>query len=184
MKFEEIPKTAYRREQDEIIIQVKNSASFLYFPLEKVRSVYGFKVIWTYDRPLNLKSSKQELQKNGDDALLRIGLLTHGPSHSLPFFTPAWIRTMDETLRHSANGIIWYLAGSRQGRGHRWANPYSEEIHQVSLGPARPKTWTVSSETFKDPIKISAIAFGSDGDNTLSTFEIRIKHLSIWFSKK
>lgn len=179
MSFDEIKKTKYIKPNDEILISVNKSASFLYLPLKKVTTIYGFKVTWSYNQALNLRSSDQEKKKQGDDALLRIGFFVYGPAPSLPFFTPSWIEKIGKNLLHPTNKIIWFLGGSRQKKGTVWTNPYSDEIKQISLGPAQKSSWTTQVHKLAIPIKASAIAFGSDGDNTNSDFKIRVKHLSI-----
>ena len=181
MSFDEIKKTKYLKPNDEILISVNKSASFLYLPLKKVTTIYRFKVTWSYDQALNLRSTDQEKEKEkqGDDALLRIGFFVYGPAPSLPFFTPSWIEKIEKNLLHPTNKMIWYLGGSRQKKGAVWTNPYSDEINQISLGPAQKNSWTTQVHKLAIPIKASAIAFGSDGDNTNSDFKVRLKHFSI-----
>lgn len=182
VRFSDIPPTDFAFNGATVLATVNKSSAALVFPLSAPVSVSEVSVHWRRERGLiKLASPEQELEKDGDDAWWRIGLVLAGEAPTVPFFAPAWVKELRDILILPSKEMVYLVAGSQQAAGKKWENPYSSSISCLSMHelPAE-QGWTNSHYRFSAPQKVVGFWLMADGDNTASEFAVSLDLDKSW----
>lgn len=177
--FDELTPTQYRNDGDTLVLTVKSSASFLVLPFDKVRTVKKVTFEWQGDAVAAVKDAAHEASKDGDDAPLRLGLIMSGEPPIVPFFAPAWIKSVRGTLKLPSDKLLYLIPQARHKPGEKWTSPYSDSIECVALADtaATKDGWRKSRLELPTALPIVGLWIMADGDNTQSSFTSRLRNL-------
>jgi hypothetical protein len=161
-------------------INVDESASFLMQPFDHVKSVKQISFEWRSDGLPNIKNASNEEQKPGDDAVFKLGLLLKTDGSSLNPFIPKWMKRVEALLNFPSEEMIYLVANAKHAIGEKWANPYNKRVTMISIGSLDNKQgWKLARYEFDVPINVVATWLMADGDNTHSHFTVHIKNINI-----
>jgi len=180
IKFGTIKASHYSFRQQQLQVDVNNSASILMLPFDTVKHVKKISFEWRSEGRPDIKNFQHELKRNGDDAVFKLGLLIK-TENSLPnpLFRP-WIKQVKELLKFPSEKMVYLVAGSKHAAGEQWVNPYNRRITMISVKSVGDKQeWQNSSYTFKLPLNVVAVWLMADGDNTHSSFTSYVKNIKI-----
>ncbi len=184
IKFSKLKPNNFTKKINHINIDVNNSSSFLIIPFEDIVTTNKITFLWKSKGLINIKDKKHEKSKLGDDAILRIGLITMKKNSSKLidniFGKPGWLRDVEETLAHKAGNLIYLLPKTKNKYPETWNSPYSSLIKMV---PTKTiffsNDWNESNITFKKYFNVIGVIIMADGDNTNSEFESQLKSISL-----
>ena len=153
-------------------------------PFEDFVTTNKVSFLWKSKGIIKIKDKNHEKSKLGDDAILRIGLITikKNPNKLIGniFGKPGWLRDVEETLVHKAGSLIYLLPKTKNKYPETWKSPYSSLIKMV---PTKTiffsNDWNKSNITFKKYFEIIGVIIMADGDNTNSKFETQLKSISL-----
>ena len=173
----------FTKKINHINIDVNNSSSFLIIPFEEIVTTNKVSFLWKSKGLIKIKDKNHEKSKLGDDAMLRIGLVTlkKNPNKLFDniFGKPGWLRDVEETLVHKAGSLIYLLPKTKNKYPETWNSPYSSLIKMV---PTKTiffsNDWNKSNITFKKYFEVVGVIVMADGDNTNSNFETQLKSIS------
>ena len=182
ISFDDIPKTAYTFEKNQLSVVVKKSSSVKMKAFEKIKTVKSVSFEYQIDGKLDINNEQQHREKSGDDALFRVGLLRSGDAPSIPFFAPAWIKKSSSLLKLPSDKLIYLVLSPVAKGGSRWESPYSSSIENIALNKkeATEKGWQKASYQFDKPIPIVGYWLMADGDNTSSSFSLKVRNLNFY----
>jgi hypothetical protein len=174
-----IPPTQYRLKSDGLSAEVDKSASALVYGFSKIRTVSEVSFSWKTEGTLNLKDSRQEKTKAGDDFKLRVGLMLSGEAPFIPFFAPGWVKAIRNSLTLPTDQLVYLAVGTKNKPGVWWESPYSDSMKNVAVPSRKLKAgwWRASYKT--KPLQVVGLWVMSDGDNTKSSFKSHIRNLYI-----
>ena len=125
----------FTKKINHINIDVNNSSSFLIIPFEDIVITNNVSFLWKSKGLININDKNHEKSKLGDDAILRIGLVTlkKNPYKFIGniFGKPCWLRDVEETLVHKAGNLIYLLPKTKNKYPETWNSPYSSLIKMV-----------------------------------------------------
>ena len=184
IEFSKLLPNNFTKKINHVNIDVNNSSSFLIIPFEDIVITNKVSFLWKSKGLINIKDKNHEKSKLGDDAMLRIGLLTlkKNPYKFIGniFGKPGWLRDVEETLVHKAGSLIYLLPKTKNKYPETWNSPYSSLIKMV---PTKTiffsNDWNKSNIIFKKYIEVIGVIIMADGDNTNSKFETQIKSISL-----
>ncbi|MCB9229895.1 MAG: hypothetical protein H6618_09810 [Deltaproteobacteria bacterium] len=179
LSFDGIRKTDLYYTDDSFHLKVRKSASFWYLIFRRAVTPLRVHLTWKKSGHIAIRDRQHQILKTGDDAVLRVGLLVSGSAPLFPFFAPAWIRNLNESLLVPTAALHWYIIAPYHHPGEHWPSPYSEEIRMEVMASEGMQGWNQIRYEFQKPFSVSGFAFGADGDNTESSFDTWIKGLSI-----
>ena len=180
IEFSRINSNRHSFSDQQLKIEVDDSASFLMKPFVTVRQVKQVSVTWRSTGEPEIKNSKHEGQREGDDAVFKIGLLLSGEDSFPNPFLPSWMKRVDELLNHPSDNMIYLVANAKHKSGEQWINPYNKRVAMIAMDDvATDKGWHVSSYIFETPVNVVAVWLMADGDNTDSRFTVDIKSISV-----
>ena len=183
--FKNIPPTQYHFNADGLAIKVDRSASGLIHAFKTPVKMTGFMALLKHEGKLLIQSAAQEQSKAGDDSYLRIGLIIKGPERTIPFFAPSWVKQIRQHLNSGFKRVIYYHVDSKNKPGSHWLSPYTSEITIKSIASQSSKTaYRKLNETFDKPLLVVGIIIMSDGDNTKSKFQTKLKRLQFTRARK
>ncbi len=181
LKFKSLPANQIQFTSAGLNVKVDKSSSPLVYRLKTVTEVKGFKVeIEFLSGALNNPTDKWP-----EDAYLRLGFVVPGP-HQLGTFermmAADWIKQLFK-LAPPGTGIdkIYFYDLSSPTK-HPWQTrsiPKSKDLMLETIVQSRPpeiKTLTFQYG-FSRPLSTVALWLSSDGDDSQSSFEMRIKSL-------
>jgi len=180
IKFGTIKASHYTFHNQQLQVDVNNSASILMLPFDTVKHVKQISFEWRSEGRPDIKNVQHELKRNGDDAVFKLGLLLK-TENTLPnpLFRP-WIKQVTGLLNFPSEKMIYLVADSKHAAGEQWVNPYNRRITMVSVKSVDDKQgWQKSSYTFRLPLNVVALWLMADGDNTQSSFTSYIKNIKI-----
>jgi len=185
LTFSKIPETQYLAKNQSLTINVRKSASFYILPLKTPAKVKKVSFRWQLlTGKLNIDSARTEETKEGDDAIFRAGLITLGKPRAMPWFLPEWLETLGKKLRHPPDRLYWLVAGSRHKKGVMWESPWSDMVRHISLTGKLQKGWNTEEYTpSPDFPAITGVMFGSDGDNSGSSFTVVLRDFQLQLSE-
>ncbi len=165
-----------------LTVKVDHSASPLIYPLPQTLSVRKIHA------ELEIEGELKELTEEfPEDAYLRIGLVSPG-SRQLGFFerqmAPLWIKRLF-ALAPKNSGIdkiyFYNLTHREQWVGKSRTFPKSKDLLFETIVAAKPKgqRQMVFEHRLKEALSTSALWISIDGDNSQSTFNIRIRKLEL-----
>ncbi len=186
IEFSKLIPNNFTKKINHINIDVNNSSSFLVIPFEDIVTTNRVSFLWKSKGLLNIKDKKHEKSKLGDDAILRIGLITMKKNSnriiSNIFVKPGWLRDVEETLVHKAGSLMYLLPKTKNKYPETWNSPYSTLIKMIPTKTIfSSNDWNKSSITFKKYFEVIGVIIMADGDNTNSKFETQLKSISLDF---
>lgn len=185
LEYKSIPNHQVHFGRDGMTIMVKKSASPIVFPLPQMKTVTDVIVSGEIKGQLNRPGALIQGEKGYDDFRLRIGLVVEG-SETLPFWkrwtTPKWVRTLFD-LAPKGTGIdrIWFLnmVDDKKLLGQGRTHVLSRLIYEDFVW-YKPNEGRFSFEhKLKQPMRVAALWISVDGDDTKSSFTIKLKKLRI-----
>ncbi len=178
--FDNIPETSYTFEDGVLTMSVQRSSSFLLLPFSSQKQVERLRFSWKSTGELNTRSAEHEREKEGDDSRLRIGLVLAGKAPRVPFFAPAWIKAIRDTMELPSDQLVYFTLGSKNEPGSVWNSPYSDSIELRAIqGEISSDPWTTVDHELSRPLKAVGLWIMADGDNTASTFTTELRALEL-----
>ena len=181
IQFKKITPSRYSRVDDMLKIEVDSGSSFLMKAFDTVQEVNKVSFDWRSDGKPEIKNSKQEEEKKGDDAVFKMGLLLE--ANDEPFFNPllpSWMKHVRQLLKFPSENMIYLVAGAKHTQNSQWLNPYNKRVTMISVSSVDDQQgWMNSSYQFKKPAKVVAIWLMADGDNTGSSFTSYVKGIKL-----
>ena len=166
-----------------IAFEVKNSSSFLVYAFKSVETISGISWDMRYSGLPAVANRSDESSKNGDDFVLRIGLITVGDQKQLSMFAPLWIKQLAKTLNFAVGNVVYLVASRYHPRDSTWPSPYSDQLSYVSVTELTSKAhpdWFEVSYTLPAPRRVAGLWLMADGDNTNANFSSAITRLRIY----
>jgi len=178
IKFKRIKANNYIFKNQQLSIEVNNSASFLMMPFDHVKKINHVSFKWrNLGQPL-IKNAEHEKKRNGDDAIFKIALLLKSDDRLFNPLLPAWMKQVDKLLLWPSEKMIYLVAGAKHASGEHWTNPYNDRVEMISMKNDVDKNgWKQASYTLRHAEQVVGIWLMSDGDNTHSTFTTKIKDI-------
>ena len=191
LKYKSIPTNKVKFSKEGILIQVKNSASPLIYPItHSPLHLTGITIEGSVDRLLQIENASEQGEKGLDDFQLRVGFVLTGDKQLNWLerqIAASWILKLHQ-LAPQNQGIdhIYFLSAALSPTllHTKRTHPLSSYIkeHYVWL-MQNPGNFTYSYH-FQDPKKTAALWIASDGDDTLSTFNLEIKKIKLFKKAK
>lgn len=171
--FDHIPATNYELKKNQYTATVQSSSSFLLLPFKSPCHLDSFTwQIKVLSGKLNLDWQRNHTQKSGDDAIFRLGCLIGSDSKGfISWFAPSWAQSISKHMFIYSDQITYLTFGPPNTTPSKWVSPYSEKITSqlVPLAPSGTASYHKKSQ-----VNCTGLFFGSDGDNTKSTFKVKI----------
>jgi hypothetical protein len=170
----------YRYFENELVIEVDNSASFLMRAFDTVKYVDDVSFEWRSSGRPAVADSDHETQRGGDDAVFKLGLLIETEDTLDDVFLPSWMRRVDELLHFHSGKMFFLVVDARHHAEQTWPGPYNRRMTMISMqsGPEF-QGWNRVSYQFSAPVKVVAIWLMADGDDTSSSFTTHVRNISI-----
>ena len=177
IQFKRIKANRYTFQQ-QLQIDVDNSASILMLPFETVKQLNKVSFAWRSEGGPLIEDAQHELKRNGDDAVFKLGLLLKADSDSINPFVPAWLKQVRKLLKFPSEEIIYLVADAKHAPGERWTSPYNRRVTMISIESRGDGSgWQQSSYQFEQSLDVVALWLMADGDNTHATFTVSIKNI-------
>ena len=178
IQFRKIKANRITYQKQKLQIDVDDSASILMLPFEAVEPVSKVSFEWRNEgRPL-VKDSQHELERSGDDAVFKLGLLLKSDDNAINPFVPPWLKQVRELLTFPSEEMVYLVVDARHTSGQRWISPYNQRITMISVASREDESgWRQASYQFEQPQDVVALWLMADGDNTHSTFNVSIKNI-------
>ncbi len=161
-------------------INVNDSASFLMQAFDHIKSVKRVSFEWRSDTLPKIKNAQHEKQKLGDDAVFKLGLLLKTDESISNPWIPKWMQRVNTLLNFPSEEMIYLVANAKHTIGERWENPYNKRVTMISIESIdNKKDWHLARYEFNVPVNVVAIWLMADGDNTHSHFTVHIQNIKI-----
>jgi hypothetical protein len=178
IQFKKIPANKYSYDKGVLKIEVDASASFLMLPFDTVKKIKKVSFEWRAEGAPLIKNAQHELQRNGDDAVFKLGLLLKSEDESINPFVPSWLKQVRQQLKFPSEEMIYLVVGAKHAPGERWISPYNRRITMISVASQSDESgWQKSSYVFDKSQDAVALWLMADGDNTHATFSVSIKNI-------
>lgn len=171
---------SYHYENNELTIAVDNSASFLMQAFTSVKNVDRVSFEWSSEGEPAILDAEQEKQRNGDDAVFKLGLLLESEESLTDVFLPAWMRRVEELLNFNTSEMLFLVADAKHAAGQEWPGAYNRRMTMIAVAsvPAE-QGWNRASYQFAEPVRVVAIWLMADGDDTHSAFTSKVRNIVI-----
>jgi hypothetical protein len=180
IEFKRIKQSRYSFHEQQLQVDVEGSSSFLMKSFDRVSEVKKVSFKWRANGAPKIKDALHEEQKQGDDAVFKLGLLLEGNDSFSNPFVPAWVKRVDGLLKYPSEDMIYLVADSKHEPGQHWTNPYNKRVTMIAIESVNDtQGWQRSSYYFDVPVKVVGIWLMSDGDNTGSSFTANIKDIKL-----
>jgi hypothetical protein len=178
IQFKKITANRISYQDQQLQIDVDNSASILMLPFDTVKQIDQVTFEWRSESGPLSKDLQHELERSGDDAVFKLGLLLKSDNDSINPFVPAWLKRVRELLKYPSEEMIYLVAGARHPAGERWLSPYNKRITMVSVASRDIGSgWRQSTFQSEQPLKVVALWLMADGDNTHAEFGVTIRNI-------
>jgi len=178
IQFKKIKPSQYSYSNNILKADVDGGASFLMHSFDSVQQITEISFSWRSTGMPSIADDKQEETREGDDAVLKIGLLLKADDESFNPFIPAWMKRVNALLNFPSENMIYLAVDARHPVGAQWGNPYNKRVTMVSVGSLENDDgWQLASHQFAQPVSVVAIWIMADGDNTQSTFTSYLKDI-------
>jgi hypothetical protein len=163
-------------------IAVERSAMPLVHPLARPFATKRIRVRGRVDGTLNVPAGRQG-EEGYDDYSFRVGLVEPG-SRTLGSiqrrFVADWVRKLYELAPPGSgiSGIHFYNVGAEH-LGRKRQHPLSELIREEVVALPRPDGRFDFEHVLAQPVQTIAIWLSSDGDDTKSTFTVRVEAIEL-----
>lgn len=178
--FDDIPANTVHFSTHTLAINVAKSAGLLCHRLKTPQHLQNISIEASIHGHIQIPNGKAQGNKETDDFLLRLALITQG-NHRLSgfqkLFASNWIKSLYHLSDDSSIGKIrlYQLASHPlQAFNFRQQNPHFEQHIQWSIDD---KEHLKLDLKLNDNSKIIAICLISDGDQTQSTFRVSIQKI-------
>lgn len=180
IQFKRIKPSQYSYSDDVLKAEVDAGASILMHSFDTVQQVSQINFLWRSTGMPKIADDEQEARKDGDDAVLKIGLLLRADEKSFNPFLPAWMKRVDALLKFPSENMIYLIVDARHVVGAEWDNPYNKRVKMVSVGSVgNGDGWQRASHSFAQPVSVVAMWVMADGDNTQSQFTSYLKDIQL-----
>lgn len=180
IQFKRINASSYIFHDQLLQIDVDKSASFLMLPFDEVVKVNRVSFEWRSDGAPQIESPQHEEQREGDDALFKLGLLLKADDSILNPFLPPWMKRVEALLKYPSENMINLVAAAKHAPGEQWPNPYNKRVSTIAVGSVSSgQGWMKASYQFDRPVDVVGLWLMADGDNTGSSFSTYIKNITI-----
>lgn len=180
IQFSRKTPNSYRYQDDVLVIDVNNSASFLMQAFGKVKHVEAVSFEWQSKGRPAIESIEQEKQRSGDDAIFKLGLLIETREAPDEFFLPAWMRRVDALLKFPSEKMFFLVAGAKHAAGQIWAGPYNRRMTMIAMSESElDQGWHAARYQFSEPVRVVAIWLMADGDDTHSAFTVSVRDIRL-----
>lgn len=185
LSFDNIPPNEVSVADGALRISVDASASPLVYKFDEPVLVSGVTVVAEWSGVLRVPAGAEQGSKGADDFVLKFGIVESG-KQTLNWFqrriAADWIRELF-ALAPEGSGVerILFLSTtqSRSQLGSSRTHPLSDLLHERRIrhldGPGR---FTLT-DRFDEPVKTLGLWISSDGDDTGSSFELRIQRITL-----
>jgi hypothetical protein len=166
-------------------IEVRKSASPLFYPLRENKFITGFKIKGYFKGLPVMRDFKMQGKKGFDDFPLRVGFVSPGDKKLTglkKLFAPAWIKNLYRQLGEDlgiSHITFFNLVQNPDLIGTSRTHPNSDLITEYFIELVNPSNQFDIDYKLKKPIDAAAIWLSIDGDDTQSEFEVYISDLSI-----
>ena len=182
IQFKRIKANRYTFQQ-QLQIDVDNSASILMLPFETVKQLNRVSFEWRSEGGPLTEDAQHELKRNGDDAVFKLGLLLKADSESINPFVPPWLKQVRKLLKFPSEEMVYLVADAKHAPGERWTSPYNRRVTMISVESRGDGSgWQQSSYQFEQSLDVVALWLMADGDNTHATFTVSIKNIVLEIS--
>jgi|GEM_PF-1035885 len=180
VEFKKITPTKYQIVNNTISAQVESSGSALVLPFSTPRKVSAVRVKMTFENAMANFPSQKRVQREGDDFILRVGLLMHGKAPWVPFIAPEWVKMLQSVMIHPSDKMIYQVAAMPQELPAKWVSPYSDSVFN-ELMSCHPMTSVNEWEcaTRFELREIVGLWLMADGDDLKSKNSVVIKSLVV-----
>jgi len=128
IQFKKIKANRITYQDQQLRIDVDDSASILMLPFETIKPLNKVSFEWRSESGPLTKDSQHELKRSGDDAVFKLGLLLASDDDSINPFVPPWLKRVRELLKFPSEEMIYLVAGARHAPGERWTSPYTDGL--------------------------------------------------------
>lgn len=171
---------SYHKNDNGLLINVDNSASFLMQAYAAVKAVQQVSFEWKSEGLPAIKNATQESQRQGDDAVFKLGLLIETPDAISDVLFISWMRRVDSLLKFPSEKMFFLVADAKHAAGQHWPGPYNSRVTMIAMHNIDGEQgWHKASYQFPEPVKVVAIWLMADGDDTASSFTVHIKNIRI-----
>ncbi len=181
LTFRGIAANRYHATASTLKIEVDRSASFVFYPFDRIQPVDTVRFEWKKTGTLRVIDAAHEASKAGDDAVLRIGLMLAGPADDFPNpLAPQWMRQLKRALAFPSAAMDYLIVDARHPDDAIWSSPYSDHVTMIAA-PSQPldSQWQRAGYTFTSPRQVVGLWIMADGDNTASTFTVWLRRLTL-----
>lgn len=184
VEFRNIAPTRYQLGKGgDFIMYVQRSSSAFVRGLKRPLQVQSVRFRWRSEGRPEVRDQEHEASREGDDAVLRVGLMLAGPRPFLPFFAPDWVKQTAALLNYPSDRMLFLTPMSKHPVGTRYTSPAAKAITSLSLPSEQVEgkrfTWWESSWNFDQPQRVVGIWLMSDGDNTRANFTVWLQELEL-----
>lgn len=170
-------------EEGSMIVDVKASAGVLAYPLEQPQRLKKIYVKGSYEGSIKRDKSVQG-SSGQDDFILRVGLITKGTktmSMAQKIFAPRWLKTLFDLNKSGGSvgiGDVYFYTfyDDLRLKGTKRVHPNSEIIREFFTAPI--KNPFAFEFPVADHVEVLALWIGTDGDDTNSSFRLKLDELS------
>jgi hypothetical protein len=180
IRFSSKKPSLYSYQDNKLLIEVDNSASFLMQAFDKVKPVDKVAFEWRSQGAPAITDAAHEARRDGDDAVFKLGLLLASDSSPDDIFLPSWMRRVKELLHFDSEQMMFLVAGAKHPAGQHWQGPYNSRMTMISMiSVTDQQGWNKAVYEFEEPVEVVAMWLMADGDDTHSTFITEIKNIVI-----
>lgn len=185
LSYSSLPSHKISFSPNALLIDVKSSASPLIYPMTNdPKAVTGISIKGHVDRLVNIPDAKKQGEEGWDDFNLRVGLVLLG-SNRLNWvqkgFAPDWVKKMfnlapkEQGIKHIyfLNAVLSPALLNKQ-RSHPLEKDYLKEHYAWLMD--KPGAFSYS-QTFNQALLTGALWISVDGDDTKSSFKIKIQEI-------
>jgi hypothetical protein len=169
-------------QKSELVIQVKDSSSPLFYPLNPVKKILGFSFKIEIEGTLPKANAKIQFE---EDSPLRVGFVVPGQRRLNTFerwLAPAWILELENRMtdNQGLEKILFFNLGTESRFiGKKRISPLTDLITEEVIATTNAEGVTEVSKKFTSPINTAALWISVSGDNTHSEFKLKIKQLEL-----
>jgi hypothetical protein len=178
IQFKRIKANNYIYQNQQLKIEVDNSASFLMMPFDHVKKISHVSFQWRSIGKPGVENKKHEEKRSGDDAVFKVALLLKADETLFNPLMPAWMKRVDKLLSVPSKEMIYLVADAKHAADQSWVNPYNDRVKMIAMkNSVDVNGWMKASYTFEHPVEVVGLWLMSDGDNTHSRFTTKVKNI-------
>lgn len=178
IQFKRIKANNFSYQNQQLRIDVDDSASILMLPFETVKPVYKVSFQWRSEGVPLIKDAEHELERSGDDAVFKLGLLLKADDESLNPFIASWLRKVRKQLHFPSENMIYLVVDAKHKPNEQWLSPYNKRITMISVASQKDESdWQQASYQFDSAQQVVALWLMADGDNTHASFSVSVKNI-------